>query len=162
MSAILSVSGLSKSFGAVVVAEDTSFDIEKGAAVGILGPNGAGKTSLFNLITGALKPNSGYIEFAGADITALPPAKRCKMGIARSFQVPQPFSGMTVFENALVGATLGAGLSARDAQTCAGCAASDRAFGQGKRACGSIVTFGPEAFGNGTCAGGKAKVTSTR
>lgn len=117
MSAILSVSGLSKSFGAVVVAEDTSFDIEEGAAVGILGPNGAGKTSLFNLITGALKPNSGYIKFAGADITALPPAKRCKMGIARSFQVPQPFSGITVFENALVGATLGAGLSARDAQT---------------------------------------------
>jgi branched-chain amino acid transport system ATP-binding protein len=117
LSAILSVSGLSKSFGAVVVAEDTSFDIEEGAAVGILGPNGAGKTSLFNLITGALKPNSGYIKFAGADIAALPPAKRCKMGIARSFQVPQPFSGITVFENALVGATLGAGLSARDAQT---------------------------------------------
>jgi len=114
--ALLSVSGLAKSFGAVVVADDTSFDIDEGAAVGILGPNGAGKTSLFNLITGALKPDAGRIAFAGHDITAASAAARCKAGIARSFQVPQPFGGMTVFENALVGATQGAGLRGHDAQ----------------------------------------------
>ena len=116
MSALLTVSGLSKSFGAVVVADATSFDVEQGAAVGILGPNGAGKTSLFNLITGALRPDAGRIDFAGNDITGTSAAKRCKMGIARSFQVPQPFGGMTVFENALVGATQGAGLGAAEAE----------------------------------------------
>jgi branched-chain amino acid transport system ATP-binding protein len=112
----LSVSGLTKSFGAVVVADGTSFDVASGEALGILGPNGAGKTSLFNLITGALTPNSGRIEFEGSDITGSSAAARCKMGIARSFQIPQPFGGMTVFENALVGATQGAGLSGRVAE----------------------------------------------
>ena len=116
MSALLSVSGLSKSFGAVVVADETSFDVSPGEAVGILGPNGAGKTSLFNLITGALKPDGGQIGFAGADITSTSAAARCKLGIARSFQIPQPFGDMTVFENALVGATQGAGLSGREAE----------------------------------------------
>ncbi|MEL7260391.1 MAG: ATP-binding cassette domain-containing protein [Pseudomonadota bacterium] len=116
MSALLSVSGLEKSFGAVVVADATSFDVASGEAVGILGPNGAGKTSLFNLITGTLKPSAGRITFDGADITASSAAARCKMGIARSFQIPQPFGGMTVFENALVGATQGAGLSGHEAE----------------------------------------------
>ena len=116
MSALLSVSGLSKSFGAVVVADETSFDVASGAAVGILGPNGAGKTSLFNLITGTLPADAGRITFAGADVTRASAAARCKRGIARSFQVPQPFGGMTVFENALVGATQGAGLPPRAAQ----------------------------------------------
>ena len=115
MSALLSVSGLSKSFGAVTVADATSFEVASGAAIGILGPNGAGKTSLFNLITGALKPDAGQISFEGADITASSAAQRCKMGISRSFQVPRPLGGMTVFENALVGATQGAGLTGRAA-----------------------------------------------
>lgn len=116
MSALLSVSKLEKSFGAVVVADATSFDVRQGEAVGILGPNGAGKTSLFNLITGALRPDGGQIGFDGADITSHSAAARCKLGIARSFQIPQPFGGMTVFENALVGATQGAGLSGAEAE----------------------------------------------
>jgi len=107
---LLSVGGLSKSFGAVVAADAASFDIASGEAVGILGPNGAGKTSLFNLLTGAIKPDAGRITFKDKDITSSPSAQRCKAGIARSFQVPQPFGGMTVFENTLVGATHGAGL----------------------------------------------------
>lgn len=116
MSALLSISGLEKSFGAVVVADATSFDVADGEAVGIIGPNGAGKTSLFNLITGTLKADGGQITFAGADITKTNAAARCKHGIARSFQIPQPFGGMTVFENALVGATQGAGLPAHEAE----------------------------------------------
>ena len=116
MSALLTVDGLSKSFGAVKVADETSFSVQEGAAVGILGPNGAGKTSLFNLITGALRPDAGRIEFRGQDITPIAAAGRCKMGIARSFQVPHPFIGMTVFENALVGATEGAGLRGHEAE----------------------------------------------
>ena len=115
MSALLSIEGLTKSFGAVVVADATSFDVNEGEAIGILGPNGAGKTSLFNLITGTLQGDSGQITFRDRDITKTSPAARCKMGIARSFQIPQPFGGMTVFENALVGATQGAGLSGAEA-----------------------------------------------
>ena len=116
MSALLSVSELKKSFGAVVVADETSFDVSPGEAVGIIGPNGAGKTSLFNLITGTLKADSGRIDFTGNNVNAASAAARCKMGIARSFQIPQPFGGMTVFENALVGATQGAGLSGHEAE----------------------------------------------
>ncbi len=116
MSALFSVSELRKSFGAVVVADGTSFDIVAGEAVGIIGPNGAGKTSLFNLITGVIRPDSGRITFGGDDITEIPAAARCRLGIARSFQIPQPFDGMTVFENALVGATQGAGLPDGDAR----------------------------------------------
>jgi branched-chain amino acid transport system ATP-binding protein len=108
-----------------VVADETSFDVPKGAALGILGPNGAGKTSLFNLITGALRPDAGRIEFNGSDITSTSAAQRSKMGIARSFQVPQPFGGMTVFENALVGATQGAGLSGTVAETHVICVLED-------------------------------------
>lgn len=116
MPALLSVSGLQKSFGAVVVADATSFDVSEGEAVGIIGPNGAGKTSLFNLITGTLRADGGRIGFGGRDITGQSAAQRCKLGIARSFQIPQPFGGMTVFENALVGTTQGAGLSGHEAE----------------------------------------------
>ncbi len=116
LSALFSVSELRKSFGAVVVADGTCFDVASGEAIGIIGPNGAGKTSLFNLITGVIRPDSGRITFGGNDITELSATARCRSGIARSFQIPQPFDGMTVFENALVGATQGAGLPDREAR----------------------------------------------
>ncbi|MEM6565102.1 MAG: ABC transporter ATP-binding protein [Pseudomonadota bacterium] len=116
MSALLEIEGLSKSFGAVVVADQTSFQVDQGAAIGVLGPNGAGKTSLFHLITGVLSSDAGQIRFDGQDITHVSAANRCKLGIARSFQVPHPFVGMTVFENALVGATEGAGLRGHEAE----------------------------------------------
>lgn len=111
MSVLLSVTNLSKSFGAITVADALSFDVTEGEAIGILGPNGAGKTSLFNLLTGALRPDSGRISFQGKDISRESAAARCRRGIARSFQIPQPFVGMTVFENCLVAATQAAGLS---------------------------------------------------
>lgn len=116
MSALLSVKDLRKSFGTVVVADDISFDVARGQVLGVLGPNGAGKTSLFDLITGALRPDGGTLEFKGETITNLAAAQRCKRGIARSFQVPQPFGGMTVFENVLVGATQGGALHGSQAE----------------------------------------------
>lgn len=109
MSVILSLKGISKSFGAVTVADDLTYDLSSGEALGVIGPNGAGKTSMFNLITGTIAPDKGTLRFDGDDITRLPAARRCRAGIARSFQVPQPFAAMTVFENALVAATQGAG-----------------------------------------------------
>ncbi len=113
MSSILQLKNVTKSFGAIVVADDVTFDLQEGQALGVIGPNGAGKTSMFNLITGMLSANSGNIIFDGVDITKKSAAKRCRAGLARSFQVPQPFSGMTVFENALVAATQAAGLDGK-------------------------------------------------
>ncbi|PSK80243.1 amino acid/amide ABC transporter ATP-binding protein 1 (HAAT family) [Limimaricola soesokkakensis] len=116
MAQILQLDGVSKSFGAVTVADGLSYGLAKGEALGVLGPNGAGKTSMFNLITGTLMADSGRISFEGEDITRMSAARRSRAGIARSFQVPQPFTHMTVFENAMVAATQSAGLSGREAE----------------------------------------------
>lgn len=113
---ILKLKNLSKSFGAVTVTDQLNCSLKKGEALGVIGPNGAGKTSMFNLITGTLKPDSGQIFFAGDDITRSNAAKRSRSGIARSFQVPQPFSGLSVFENAMVAATQSAGLYGKKAE----------------------------------------------
>ena len=110
MSEVLQLEKLNKSFGAVVVSDDLSLTVAPGEALGVIGPNGAGKTSMFNLITGASKPDSGKILFDGNDITRMSISDRARSGMARSFQVPQPFSGLTVFENAMVAATQAANL----------------------------------------------------
>jgi len=115
MSCVLRLTGVSKSYGALKVTDNISFAIEQGETYGILGPNGAGKTTLFNLISGDARPDAGAIEFDGADIGALAPHRRCIAGIGRSYQVPRPFGGMTVFENLLVGATFGGALKEREA-----------------------------------------------
>jgi branched-chain amino acid transport system ATP-binding protein len=116
MAAFLELNQVSKSFGAVTVADALSFEVEAGQALGVIGPNGAGKTSMFNLITGTLAPNSGDITFDGNTITRHSAAKRCRAGMARSFQVPQPFSGMTVFENAMIAATQAGGMTGKEAE----------------------------------------------
>jgi branched-chain amino acid transport system ATP-binding protein len=116
MTAFLQIDRLTKSFGSISVADDLSYELRKGEALGVIGPNGAGKTSMFNLITGTLSPNSGRVLFDGHDVTRLSAAARCRAGMARSFQVPQPFSGMTVFENAMVAATQAAGLRGKAAE----------------------------------------------
>ncbi len=116
MPKILRIAGINKAFGAVIVADNVAFDLEEGTALGVVGPNGAGKTSLFNLITGTLRVDSGEIYFLGSEITKLSAAKRCRQGVARSFQVPQPFVGLTVFENAMIAATHSAGLSGQQAE----------------------------------------------
>ncbi len=117
MDAILKLDGLSKAFGAVKVADGLSYDVTRGEALGIIGPNGAGKTSMFNLITGTLWADGGSITFDGTDVTSQSAARRSHAGIARSFQVPQPFAHMTVFENAMIAATQSAGLHGDEAQT---------------------------------------------
>jgi branched-chain amino acid transport system ATP-binding protein len=108
MAPILALETISKRFGAVVVADSIDLVLNEGEALGIIGPNGAGKTSLFGVATGTLAPDSGRVVFAGEDITRLPAERRCRKGMARSFQIPQPFTGMTVFENVVVAAAFGA------------------------------------------------------
>ncbi|GAA4703629.1 ABC transporter ATP-binding protein [Nocardioides conyzicola] len=107
--ALLSVSGLSKRFGRVVTASDVTFEVPAGRALGIVGPNGAGKSTLLNLINGTLPSDSGTIAFDGADVTRVGAARRSEIGIGRSYQIPRPFGGMTVFENVLVGARFAGG-----------------------------------------------------
>ena len=107
MTPLLALETISKRFGAVVVADGIDLALNEGEALGIIGPNGAGKTTLFGIATGTLAPDSGRVLFAGEDITRLPPERRCRKGLAHSFQIPQPFSGMTVFENVVVAAAFG-------------------------------------------------------
>ena len=104
---LLTLTNLSKNYGALVVTDDLSLEVGENEILGILGPNGAGKTTLFNLITGTVRPDSGTVRFNGEDITRQLASDRCLKGISRSFQIPNPFGGMTVFENVLVGATFG-------------------------------------------------------
>jgi branched-chain amino acid transport system ATP-binding protein len=101
---ILSVAGLRKNYGALVVTDGISLQVAAGEALGIIGPNGAGKSTFFNLISGDVRADAGQIVFDGADVSALKPHQRAVAGIGRSYQIPQPFGGMTVLENLLVGA----------------------------------------------------------
>ena len=116
---MLEVAGLKKSFGSIIVADDLDLVVAPGEAVGIIGPNGAGKTTLFNLIAGGLTPTAGSIRFDGRDLLKQPPQGRCRAGIGRTHQIPQPFENLTVFENLLVGAVHGRRKSEREVtQSC--------------------------------------------
>jgi branched-chain amino acid transport system ATP-binding protein len=112
---ILSLHSVSRSFGALKVTDSVSFDLEPGEALGIIGPNGAGKSTLFNLITGNIAADAGRILLDGRDVTGLPPMDRVRAGIGRSFQIPQPFGGLSVYENLLVAARFGGEVGAAEA-----------------------------------------------
>ncbi len=105
----LSAVDVGKRFGALAVLDGVNIALRPGEVVGIVGPNGAGKTTLLNVLAGSLAPDTGEIVFRGKDITRFGADTRCKLGIARTHQIPRPFIGMTVFENVLVGATAGGG-----------------------------------------------------
>lgn len=114
MAPTLALERVSKSYGAIVIANEVSLELAEGEALGILGPNGAGKTTLFGIATGTVALDSGRVVFDGRDVTTLRPDQRCRLGIARSFQVPQPLVGMSVFENLVVAAAFGGRRSERD------------------------------------------------
>src|SRR6187549_2299671 len=105
---LLALHGVSKSYGALKVTDAISLTVDAGETLGILGPNGAGKTTLFNLISGDVRVDAGRVEYEGRDVTTLKPHQRCHAGIGRSYQVPQPFGNMSVFENLVTAACFGA------------------------------------------------------
>ena len=107
MSVLLQVTGVAKSFGGVRAVRDVSFALEEGEVLGLMGANGAGKTTLFNLISGAVRADAGTIVFAGQTILGLPSNRICRRGIGRTYQIAQPFPGMTVAENVTVGMLYG-------------------------------------------------------
>jgi branched-chain amino acid transport system ATP-binding protein len=100
---ILKVEDLSKAFGAVWAAKGVSFEIQEGEIVGLIGPNGSGKSTVFHLLTGLIKPNSGTIRLRGEGITGLKPYEVCTRGMTRTFQLVKPFPDMTVLKNVMVG-----------------------------------------------------------
>ncbi len=103
---LLSVEGVSRRFGGLLAVNAASLSAEAGRITALIGPNGAGKTTLFSLISGFLKPNAGKVRYAGDDVTGEPPHRLARRGVARTFQIVQPFAGLSVRDNILVGAHL--------------------------------------------------------
>jgi branched-chain amino acid transport system ATP-binding protein len=101
---LVSCRSVTRRFDGLVANDSIDLDVKRGEILGLIGPNGAGKSTLFNLIAGAFPVSFGIIEFDGHDITPLPAAKRCQLGIARTYQVPRSFDSMSVVENVTVGA----------------------------------------------------------
>ena len=106
MTALLSINGLSKSFGGLKAVHDVTLSVSQGSLTALIGPNGAGKTTLFALMSGFLKPDSGSVHFGGVDITGRAPHINATQGMTRTFQIVQPFASQTVRQNIAVGAHL--------------------------------------------------------
>ncbi|MDA8747559.1 ABC transporter ATP-binding protein [Litoreibacter sp.] len=102
---ILSIEGLSRSFGQLRAVDGVSLDIRRGSVTGLIGPNGAGKSTLFNLLTGTLKPDAGSVRLEGQDITNMSPDRLFTQGLGRTFQLPRPFARMSVLENVMLAPT---------------------------------------------------------
>jgi len=99
---ILAVRDLSKRFGPLFAVNDVTLEVARGEKLGIIGPNGSGKTTLINCITGVLRPDRGAVVFDGKDVSSWPAYRRARLGMARNFQIPRPFVGITVLENVRV------------------------------------------------------------
>jgi len=113
---MLEVHGLTRRFGGLVAVNDLSFDVNEGEMIGLIGPNGSGKTTTFSMLSGALRPSAGTIVFNGERIEELKANKVCRKGLARTFQVVQPFPDITATENVMIGAFVNVG-GARQAET---------------------------------------------
>lgn len=107
MPPLLGLEHIAKRFGQVIIADDVSISVGAGDSIGIIGPNGAGKTTLFSIISGDVRPDSGVVVFDGQAVNRVGPAGRCRLGMGRTYQIPRPFLGLTVFENVLVAAQQG-------------------------------------------------------
>lgn len=115
MTAALEARGLTKHFGGLRALDDVTFAVRRGSVLGVIGPNGAGKSTLVNLVTGHLSPSAGRVLVGGRDLTAAPPWKLARAGVARTFQVPRPFEDLTVYDNVTLSAMYARRLSQRAA-----------------------------------------------
>ena len=101
-SAVLSARNVVKRFGGLHAVNDVSFDVRQGEILGLIGPNGAGKTTMFDLLAGSIRPTSGKIELAGADVSREMPHRRIGRGLGRTFQIPRPLPNLTLIENVML------------------------------------------------------------
>jgi branched-chain amino acid transport system ATP-binding protein len=106
MNVLLKVRNLTRSFGALVAVDGVSFTVRQGELLGLIGPNGAGKSTLYNLVAGAVSPSSGDIVFRGSTVTGWKPYQAARAGLARTFQIPKPYSHLSVIENVSLSALL--------------------------------------------------------
>lgn len=136
--ALLQVQGLRKAYGAITVADEVGFTLDSGLCLGVIGPNGAGKSSLFDLLSGVATPDAGSIRLAGRELVGLPAHRRARLGVARAFQIPQPFAHLSVLRNVEAAASFAAGLH--------GAAALDAAWAALQR-CGLAAQAGQPAGG---------------
>ncbi len=118
MTALLEVHGLTRRFGGLVAVNDLTFEVNEGEMIGLIGPNGSGKTTTFSMLSGALKPSAGTIAFNGERIEGIKANRVCRKGLARTFQVVQPFPDITATENVMIGAFVNVG-GARQAEATA-------------------------------------------
>lgn len=114
MDTILSFKNVNAGYGRVQILNDLSFEVKQGEVYGVIGPNGCGKTTMFNALIGLIIPTQGEIMFNGKNVTKMKASARCQLGIGRTYQVPRPFEGMSVYENCLVAAVHGAGHSEKE------------------------------------------------
>ena len=115
MGNIVEFKHLDAGYGRIQILSDLSFSVEEGRVYGVIGPNGSGKSTMFNALLGIIRPTAGAIYFDSIDITRTPPHIRCRMGIGRTYQIPRPFEGMSVYENVLVAAVHGGGMPEKKA-----------------------------------------------
>ncbi|MDE0811960.1 MAG: ATP-binding cassette domain-containing protein, partial [Alphaproteobacteria bacterium] len=104
---MLAVEGLVKRFGGFTAVNSVSFKVDKGEILGLIGPNGSGKSTIFNMVSGALKPTGGSIRFNGQEIGGKLPNKVCHLGIGRTFQIPRPIKRLSILENAVIAGYFG-------------------------------------------------------
>ncbi len=116
MTDCLVIDGLCKRYGEIVVADNVALTVARGQCLGVVGPNGAGKSTLFNLITGVVEPSAGSIRLEGRELVGLRADVRARLGVARAFQIPQPFAHLTAYENALAAASFAARLPRAQAE----------------------------------------------
>lgn len=114
MDTILTFNGVNAGYGRVRILNDLSFEVKRGEVYGVIGPNGCGKTTMFNALIGLIIPTHGEIIYDGKNVTKMKANDRCRLGIGRTYQVPRPFEGMSVYENCLVAAVHGAGHSEKE------------------------------------------------
>ena len=143
---LLATSDLTKRFGGLAAVNGVDFSAEPGEIVGLIGPNGAGKTTFVDLLTGVQLPTAGRITFRGHDVTQMPSHERSRLGLARTFQIPRPFAGVSIRENVMLGALFGR--AGRDVGMAEAHALAEQALqrvglgGHGDRATGTLTVAG--------------------